>query len=84
MDTLLDPVRSTLLQAGAQALTLQKQMLDAQRAQAKVAEETTLAGMKFARVGFDIAADFATNASRTLVSAYAPKTEGAAKAPSAS
>lgn len=75
MDAFFAPFKSNFHAAAEQALAAQKQVLDFQRAQMKLVEEQTLASLRMTKAGFDASAELATNVTKSMTSAFAPKAE---------
>lgn len=77
MEAIFTPYKNALHQMGEQFIAAQKQMADWQRAQLKVAEEQTVAGLRASKASFDAGVEFNQNVTKTLVNALAPKAESA-------
>ncbi len=73
MDSLLNPFKSTLTQAGEATLAAQKHLVELQRAQMKIAEDQATAAFKMNKAGFDASAEFMNNVSKTMLAAFTPK-----------
>ncbi len=74
MDTFTTPFQTTLHQAGEQAVAAQKQVLAYTRAQMKLPEQQALSNLSMGKAGFDSTAEFAMNASKSMLAAFAPET----------
>lgn len=75
MNTMNNPFANQINQAAEQVLAGQRQLLDWQRAQMKLAEEAALASFKIGRAGFDVSAEMGHSMARTMVDTFAPAAE---------
>lgn len=80
MDSLLNPFKSTLHQAGEATVAAQKHLLELQRAQMKLVEEQTVSAFKMNKAGFEASTEFMNNVNKTMLAAFAPKAPAATPA----